>query len=761
MSISVGIDLGTTFSAVAYIDPKTNSPRIITNGEGSKLTPSIIQFVNGEAVFGSEAEDAYNAGEENCVGTFKREMGEEKPYCIIDGKPYTSEDLSAMLLKHLKEEAEATIGDTIKEAVITVPAYFESKPREATIRAAEKAGIKVKKIIDEPNAAALTYGLSHWRENSNILVYDLGGGTFDVTLVHLGANGMVSAIATKGNHKLGGRDWDARLEEILIEKFENETDLEIKNDVENVAIIKGISEDVKKQLSAQNMQSARVTTSFPGYGKAVVIVTKDEFEERSADLLDRTGSLCLAVLEEIGLTKKDVTDVLLVGGSTRMPQVHDYLKKLFQKEPLSHVNPDEAVALGAAIQSSKENEGYTALAVQVVDGKKRTDRSLAGLSKNVSVKPEKKLGSLSALTLRETTAHAMGIIAINDEGNRYYNEIIIPANHPRPVKAAKKFRYYTSPNLNNEMAVYVLQGDHDNPLENQITYKYVVTGIKHVNGGERKGTVIRVQYSYDVNGVIHIQARQGDSNVDLPIRRENVPDDISKFGQPITSENKDQKFSLGLQIGASGSQKIAHKYRPVTFSNVEWKKYDNVDFHESGAEFNEPKVHVFADEKRIEFHGYNISRMNEGVQYSIDSRDDFEIECDIDTSTISPHPGGYLDISLGIISAHLNEHGGNILLNGDSIATVGARFHLRMSLINGGDYEVEVDGKTVGRKTQVSSDDIDIRFGFVHDAHYCHLLSHAYVSDITMMQASGQEEDESSDTDTWDDEEPGWLQVKS
>lgn len=751
MSTSVGIDLGTTFSAVAYIDPKSKLPQIIPNSEGSKLTPSAIQFLDGEIIFGSEAEDAYNAGEEDCVATFKREMGEEKPYCYIDGKPYTSEDLSALLLRHLKEEAEAAISDTIKDAVITVPAYFYSKEREATIRAAETAGLKVKKIIDEPNAAAMAYGLNHWRENANILVYDLGGGTFDVTLVHMGKDGVLSTITTRGNHKLGGRDWDARIQDILVSRFESETGLSIRDDQELLSIVGGMSEGVKKQLSAQNMQTAKVAASFPGYGRVAVNITRTEFEENTADLLDRTGALCLAVLEEAGLSQRDVTDVLLVGGSTRMPQVPNYLQKLFKKRPLSHVNPDEAVALGAAIQSSKENESYAALAVQIVDGKKTTDRSSAGLSTRVAVRAEKKLNSLSMLSLRETTAHAMGVIAINDEGNRYYNEIIIPANHPRPVRAAKRFRFYTSPRSNNELAIYVLQGDRENPLDCQITYKYVVTGIQHVKRGEKIGTVIRIQYSYDVNGVIHIQARQEDSNVDLPIRRENVPADVAKFGQPVTTENKDQGFNVGLQLGTRSGQSVVHKYKAVTFSNVEWRQYDNILMHPSGAQFNEPAIHVIANEENIEFHGYNVSAMNEGVRYTIDPSDGFEIECDINTSTISPHPGGHLEISLGLISAYLNENGGSILLDGASVATAGPQFHLRMSLTDGGQYEIEIDGKVVGRKFQASENEIDIRFGFIHDSHCCQLLSHAYVSDISMMQAAGGDGDDNPDTDTWDD----------
>ena len=751
MSISVGIDLGTTFSAVAYIDPKTKLPQIIPNSEGNKLTPSVIQFLDGNVIFGSEAEDAYNAGEEDCVATFKREMGIDKPYCYVDGKPYTSEDLSAMLLKHLKDEAETTIGETIKDAVITVPAYFYSKEREATIRAAETAGLKVKKIIDEPNAAAMAYGLNHWRENANILVYDLGGGTFDVTLVHMEKDGVLSTITTRGNHKLGGRDWDARIEDILVTRFESETGLDIRGDRELLSIVSGMSEGVKKQLSAQNMQAIKVSASFPGYGKAMVSITRAEFEENTADLLNRTGALCLAVLEEAELSQKDVTDVLLVGGSTRMPQVSSYLQRLFNKRPLSHVNPDEAVALGAAIQSSKANEAYTALSVQVVDGKKITDRTNSGLSSHLTVREERKLSSLSMLTLKETTAHAMGVIAINDEGNHYYNEIIIPANHPRPVRAAKKFRFYTYPQSANELAIYVLQGDSENPLDCQISYKYVVTGIKHVNRGEINGTVIRIQYSYDVNGIIHIQARQENSTVDLPIRREKIPADISEFGQPVTSESKEQGFNIGLQLAARSSQSLVHKYKAVTFSNVEWVKYDNYPAHPSGAAYNEPTVHVIANEKNIEFHGYNISGMNEGVRYTIAPSDDFEIECDVNTSTISPHPGGYLEISLGLITAHLTENGGDILMDGDRVATVYPRFHLKMYITNGGLYEVEIDGKTVGMKFKASKNDIDVKFGFVHESHNCHLLSHAYISDISMKQTIGQEGDDNPDTETWDD----------
>jgi molecular chaperone DnaK len=553
LAISVGIDLGTTFSAVAFIDPQTKLPKIIPNSEGRNITPSIIQFINGQPTFGSEAEDAFNSGEPGCVATFKRSMGNSETYCIIDGTSYTAEELSALLLRHLKEEAEKELGDTIKDAVITVPAYFYSLEREATIRAAESVGLKVKKIIDEPNAAAMAYGLNNWRENANILIYDLGGGTFDVTLTRMGRDGDLSTIATRGDHILGGRDWDDRIELLLLEKFAEETGLETYSDSSIKTIFRGMTEGVKKQLSA--MQSTKVTTTIPNFGSSTVVVNRSEFEEKTTDLIERTGSLCQAVLDEAGLSTCDVTDVLLVGGSTRMPQVSQYILNLFGKKPITHVNPDEAVALGAAIQSSKENEAYATLAVQVTnDGKKVTDRSKSGLTSQLTVKPTQKLASIGGLTLRETTAHAMGIIAISTDSTKYINDIIIPSNHPRPVRAAKAFSFNTSTHDTNEMEIYVLQGDNENPLDNQIPFRYVVSGIRHINGHRGK-TLIRVQYSYDHNGVIRVEARQEDDKVNLPIKKEVVPDDMSKYALPIDRGRfvRPVPLNVVMAIDVSGS----------------------------------------------------------------------------------------------------------------------------------------------------------------------------------------------------------------
>lgn len=550
MSVSIGIDLGTTFSAVAIVDPQTQKPKIIPNCEGNKITPSIIQFRNGEVIFGSEAANAFSEGDVHCAVSFKRNMGTDDVCFAADDKYYNAEELSALLIAHLKSDAERILGEEISDAVITVPAYFYSVEREATLRAARKAGLKVKKIIDEPNAAALAYGMNNWRENANILVYDLGGGTFDVTLVRMVKTGELKTIVTKGDHKLGGKDWEIRLCDLMKEKIIEETGVEY-DDLKLIdSSLKGMAEDVKKKLSS--MQTVKIDTFVPDFDMISFEINRDEFNSSTADLIERTGLLCDAVLQEAKIRVSDITDILLVGGSTRMPQVSSYLEERYNKAPVRHVNPDEAVALGAAIQATKENQQYTLLSVSNEQGKKVVDRSNFSL-RTSGVKAKTTISDLGLMTLTETTAHAMGMIAISKDGSRYINDIIIPANHPRPVKAAKGFLFRTRLRGSNEMEIYVLQGDKENPLDCLIPYRYVVSGIEHRR--ENKGqAMIKVQYSYDNNGVIHVEARQDDDTSPLELKREPVPDNISKFGLPIDNTvNKPEPLNVILAVDVSGS----------------------------------------------------------------------------------------------------------------------------------------------------------------------------------------------------------------
>lgn len=549
MPISVGIDLGTTFSSVAYVNPRTNKPEIILNKDGEKITPSILYFCGDKIIYDSEAEEAFKNGVSTCAATFKRYMGDTEPCFYYNGKAYKSYELSAILLKHLKKVAEEEIGESIQEAVITVPAYFYSKEREDTLKAAKLAGIKVKKIIDEPNAAVLAYGIEHWRENANILVYDLGGGTFDVTLSHMNRNGELNSIVTRGDKYLGGRDWDERLREIIVEKLQ-EVIYTTVND-EDLLTIRGLSENIKKKLSKLNFVNINILVS--GYGYVEISITRKEFEDATADLLKRTGVLCNDVIEESGIKWMNVTDILLIGGSTRMPQVSSYLTKLYGKKPILHVNPDEAVSLGAAVQATKVCSTYVSLSIVENDGKKKTDRKESGIEEYAVIMPKKKISDFGFISLRETTAHAMGMIAVSEDGTKYINDIIIPANHPRPVKAAKGFLFQVSKNKHSEMEIFVLQGEKENPLDNRIQFRYIVSGMDY-NVKNKGKSIIRVQYSYDDNGIIHVEARQDDFVKNLHIRCESVPDDMSKYGKPIDVEKiNTAALNVVMVIDVSGS----------------------------------------------------------------------------------------------------------------------------------------------------------------------------------------------------------------
>lgn len=566
MGIKVGIDLGTTFSAVAMMDEKKGQPVIIPNTLGERITPSVIQFTeDDEIIVGTEAKEAFEAGESGCASVFKRSMGSQDIYCSFNGKRYTAEDLSAILLRYLKEETEKVTHQAIDEAVVTVPAYFYHKERQATMNAAKKAGLNIRQIINEPTAAAMNYGANHWRENARVLVYDLGGGTFDVTLVQMKKGNQMESLQTTGDHTLGGKDWDARISMIVEGKIEEETGLSSTDYPEIHQVVTQSAESIKKQLTTRNTASVKV--NLPNYGWYSTVVSLDEFEQNTNDLIERTGTLCESLLRGLNITWRDVTDILLVGGSTRMRQVTTYLKRISGHAPLSQVNPDEAVALGAAIQVHLPLPEYSVITMASAnDGKPSNAFSPFKFKKATATAQVTPVYSLPGVVGKETAlnnalcmnhvdvvAHAMGIIAVNAEGTRYINKTIIPANQKIPVKCAEAFHYYTSARGDNEVEIYVLQGTKT-PLECQIIGKYVVSGITH--NREDNPTTIKIQYSYDINGMVHVQARQGNSTLDLPIREEPVPADMSKYGQPINPEDMKpvaEPLSVVMAVDVSGS----------------------------------------------------------------------------------------------------------------------------------------------------------------------------------------------------------------
>ena len=575
--MKVGIDLGTTFCAVARLDEAAGKPVIIPNPDGEAITPSVIQFLeDGQIVVGTEAKEAFEAGEDGCVSTFKRSMGTGEVYCRFGGKSYTAVDLSAILLRYLKEEAEAAAGEPIEEAVVTVPAYFYHRERKATMEAAKRAGLKVRQIINEPTAAALCYGAGHWRENACILVYDLGGGTFDVTLVRMGKGGQMETLGTQGDHLLGGRDWDGRICRVVSDKILAETGIEITEYPEAKRELDQAAEAIKKQLSARSAVPVRL--QIPGYGRYETRITREEFEAASVDLLEKTGFLCDRLLQDLGLRWADITDVLLVGGSTRMKQVGAFLERRSGRVPLAGVHPDEAVALGAAIQVHLPMPDYAVMQMAPPaeepreEGgfrflrRKKTSPAAAGKPAGKAgaagpgyfapgpVGEEKALESALMMSNAEVQAHAMGVIAVSADGTRYINKTIIPPNAKIPVKCAQAFQYRTSARGENEVEIYVLQGTAE-PLACEIIGKYVVSGITHDRADNP--TRIRIQYSYDVNGLIHVQARQGESCTDLPIREEPVPEDMSRFGMPIEPEERTtvvaEDISVVMAVDVSGS----------------------------------------------------------------------------------------------------------------------------------------------------------------------------------------------------------------
>ena len=457
-------------------------------------------------------------------------------------------------------EEDFRLGQPIEEAVITVPAYFFNPEREDTLYAAKLAGLKVRQLINEPTAAALNYGLKHWRENAVIMVYDLGGGTFDVTLVGMGSGHQLESLDTTGNHILGGKDWDDCIVELVLDKLFDETGVDLKGEQDMINDIKTQAEAWKKQLTKRDSTPCRV--NVPGFNTVTVTLTREEFERATRPLLDKTAALCEDVLKKKGLGWQNITDVLLVGGSTRMPQVSDFLEKLTGKKPLTHVNPDEAVALGAAMQTALAQEDYLvyvpvkkseAGAKKGLFGKREATAEPASgdvLAKYAKpVQSDVELPDMLVIGKRDVQAHGMGIISVNEAGTAYINENIIPPNMPIPVKSARSFHFGTTRNGSNELEIFVLEGEGA-PLQCDINAKYVVTGIRH----ERGGVLIRVQYSFDRNGIIHVQARQGDDDADLPIRKAPIdPQELEKFGLPIEATAAKRELTIALALDVSGS----------------------------------------------------------------------------------------------------------------------------------------------------------------------------------------------------------------
>jgi len=514
MSQPIGIDLGTTFSAVSFVD-KSERPQIINNQHGKPLTPSVIYFGECEPIVGDEAKEMQGLGDDNVASFFKRSMGDSNFILSFNDKDYNATELSAILLSSLKKDAEQSSGFKIKDAVITVPAYFNNFQREATIEAGKKAGLNVLRIINEPTAAAIAYGMNTTAANQNILVYDLGGGTFDITLVQI-TNKTIEVIATDGDHELGGKDWDDRIATFLAEKFYEDHNINPLDDSISFNDLIVRCETAKKQLSSRDR--ARITITHEGERERYEL-TREQFEEITSDLLERTQNLTEEVLQKSGFKWKKIDGVLLIGGSTRMPMVKNYVEKMSGKPCISGINVDEAVALGAAIQAKIDS----AVDTFTLKGSKQT---------------------------QDVMSHSLGMVAENDDRSKYINDIIIPKNKPVPCSQSKSYQLRTASSRNNELEVYMLQGESLDPLSCIVLGKYTFNNITHVQG---LPAIIDVEYSYDKNGVVVVKAVEKSTMKELPMIKELPSDDMSWLGTAPEDEIIEMTISVILTIDVSGS----------------------------------------------------------------------------------------------------------------------------------------------------------------------------------------------------------------
>lgn len=504
----VGIDLGTTYSVIACVDDVTKMPEIIPNKYGKSTTPSVIGFREDGYVIGEDAKSMEEMGDVNTASFYKLHMGDHRYKYSFFGKEYTAADLSAMFMKRLIEDAEKSLGDVISKAVITVPAYFEDAARNDTIKAGESSGLEVLNIINEPTAACVAYGLSGG--NKKVLIYDLGGGTFDVTIAKVTAD-SIDVIGTIGHHQLGGRDWDCAVADRLSEWFRSETGVDLSENSEMAAELMFKAENAKKQLTASTETEITVDD---GTRKRKFKLTRDEFEDLTSYQLGLTTELITQLFKDTGLSWNDIDGVVPVGGSTKMPMVRNFLLAN-GVNILGGVHPDEAVALGAAVQA---NIGQVCA---TIPGSVNLKSSL-GMRReelNLTLMP-------GARMISDVIPHSLGMIVENAEGTRYINDIMIPRN--TKCRDARKTKHRELSVFNdknrNRLDIYLLQGESDSPEKCTIAKRYVFRNIDYVDGGK---SIIEITFAHTINGTIDIKAVQTETGRELPFCEEAIPEDMS------------------------------------------------------------------------------------------------------------------------------------------------------------------------------------------------------------------------------------------
>ena len=510
MSKIIGIDLGTTNSCVSVIEG--GEAVVIPNAEGARTTPSVVAFSkDGERMVGNVAKRQAITNPERTIASIKRHMGSD--YKVnIDGKAYTPQEISAIILQKLKSDAESYLGDKVTEAVITVPAYFTDAQRQATKDAGKIAGMEVKRIINEPTAAALAFGIDQ-ENDQKVMVYDLGGGTFDVSIIEMG-DGVQEVLATAGNNHLGGDDFDKKIMDWLVAEFKKEQGIDLSGDKMAMQRIKEAAEKAKIDLSG--MTTAQISLPFitadaTGPKHMETTLSRAKFNEMTADLVEATMGPVRQAMSDSGLTMNDIDKILLVGGSTRIPAVQEAIKKFSGKEPFKGINPDECVAMGAALQGG-----------------------VLG-------------GGVKGLLLLDVTPLSLGIETMGG-----VNTVIIERNTTIPTKKSQIFS--TAADNQTSVEVHVLQGEREFAKDNKTLGMFHLDGIMPARRGVPQ---IEVTFDIDSNGIVHVSAKDlgtgKEQHISITASSNMSKDDIDKAvkeAEQFAAEDKKKREAVDLRNNA-------------------------------------------------------------------------------------------------------------------------------------------------------------------------------------------------------------------